>query len=55
MTSGELKLSKAEWRQVSDIAAQIDWARYSAGRYAHLEAGLSDRAAAALHQLLRVM
>jgi hypothetical protein len=55
MISGELKLSKAEWRQVSDIAAQIDWARYSPDRYAHLEASLSDRTAAALHQLLRLM
>ncbi|HEU0311668.1 MAG TPA: hypothetical protein VFR36_10660 [Sphingomicrobium sp.] len=55
MTRSELRLTKAEWRQVSDVAAQIDWARYSTGRYAHIEAALSDRTAAALHQLLRVM
>ena len=55
MTSSELKLSKAEWRQVSDIASQIDWARHSADRHARLEADLNDRTSAALHQLLRVM
>jgi hypothetical protein len=53
MTSSELRLSKDEWRQVSDVAARIDWARYSPTRYNHLEAGFSDRTAAALHQLLR--
>ena len=56
MTSAALKLSKAEWRQVSDIAAQFDWARHQAGsRFAAIEAGLSDRASTALHQLLRFM
>ena len=55
MTSGELKLSKSEWRQLSDVASRIDWARYSAGRDDRLEADLGDRASAALHQLLRVM
>jgi hypothetical protein len=55
MEGNAIKLSKSEWRQVSGIAAQIDWARYSSDRYAHLEAGLSDRTAAALHQLLRLM
>ena len=54
MASSALRLSKSEWRQVSDIAARIDWVRYSPERYSALEAGLSDRAAAALHQLLRV-
>ena len=53
MASSAMRLSRAEWRQVSGIAAQIDWARYSPGRYAALESGLSDRTAAALHQLLR--
>ena len=56
MASGSLKLSKSEWRHVSDIAAQIDWVRYSAAtRYAELEAGLDGRTASALRQLLRVM
>lgn len=55
MTSSELKLSKAEWRQVSDVASRIDWARHSADGYDSLEADLSDRASAALHLLLRVM
>lgn len=55
MASSALRLSKDEWRQVSDIATQIDWARYSPDRYAHLEASLSDRVAAALHQLLGSM
>lgn len=56
MTSAALKLSKAEWREVSDIAAQFDWARHEAGnRFAAIEAGLNDRAAAALRQLLRFM
>ena len=55
MTTSELKLSKAEWRQVSDIASQIDWARHSIDRHARLEVDLSDRASAALHQLLRLM
>ena len=56
MASSTLKMSKSEWRQVSDIAAQIDWARYSAAaRYAELESGLNDRTASALRQLLRVM
>ena len=55
MASSALRLSKSEWRQVSDIAARIDWARYSPTRYAALEASLSDRTAAALHQLLRSM
>ena len=55
MTGSELKLSRAEWRQVSDVASRIDWARYSADRHARLEADLSDRTSAALHQLLRVM
>lgn len=56
MTSGSLKLSKSEWRHVSDVAAKIDWARYSAAsRYAQLEADFDDRTASALRQLLRVM
>jgi hypothetical protein len=56
MTNGSLKLSKSEWRHVSDVAAQIDWVRYSAAaRYAELETGLDDRTASALRQLLRVM
>ena len=55
MTSAALKLSKAEWRQVSGIAAQIDWARHAVGDQAALEAGLTDRTAAALRQLLRLM
>lgn len=55
MTSSDLKLSKAEWRQVADIAARIDWGRHSPEAHTHLEAGLNDRAAAALHQLLRLM
>lgn len=55
MASSALRLSKAEWRQVSDIAARMDWARHSAAGQPALEAGLSDRAAAALHQLLRLM
>jgi len=56
MPTGSLKLSKSEWRQVSDIAARIDWARYSAAhRYAEIEAGLDGRTASALRQLLRVM
>ena len=56
MASGSLKLSKSEWRHVSDIAAHIDWARYSAAtRYAELEAGLDGLTASALRQLLRVM
>ena len=56
MPTGSLKLSKSEWRQVSDIAARIDWARYSAAaRYAEIETGLDDRTASALRQLLRVM
>ena len=55
MTNSALRLSKAEWRQVSDVAARIDWARYSAAtRYAELESGLDDRTALALRQLLRV-
>ena len=56
MANSSLKLSKSEWRHVSDVAAKIDWARYSASdRYAELEAGLDDRTASALRQLLRVM
>ena len=56
MPNGQLKLSKSEWRQVSDIAARIDWARYSAAaRYAEIETGLDDCTASALRQLLRVM
>lgn len=56
MANGSLKLSKAEWRHVSDVAARIDWARYSAAtRYAELETSLDDRTASALRQLLRVM
>lgn len=54
MTSGALRLSKAEWRQVSGIVAGIDWTRHGS-RESGLEAGLSDRAAAALQQLLRLM
>ena len=54
MTSSALKLSKAEWRQVSDIAAGIDWTRHGRG-YSGLDADLSDRAATALRQLLRLM
>lgn len=54
MAGTAVRLSRAEWRQVSDTAAQIDWARYSPGRYAALEAGLGERGAAALHQLLRI-
>ena len=47
-------LSKAEWRQVADIAATIDWASYSAGRYRDvIDAGLNDRSADALRLLLR--
>ena len=55
MATSALRLSKSEWRQVSDIAAQLDWARHSASRQPALETGLSDRAAAALNQLLRLM
>ena len=54
MAGSAPRLSRSEWRQVSDIASRLDWARYSPDRYAALEAGLNDRAAAALHQLLRV-
>ena len=47
-------LSKAEWRQVADIAANIDWASYSAGRHrGGIDAGLNDRTADALRLLLR--
>ena len=49
-----LKLSRAEWRQVSGIAAGIDWTRHGRG-YAGLDAGLGDRAAIALQQLLRLV
>lgn len=52
IASTAMRLSRAEWRQVSGIAAQIDWARFSPGRYAALQSGLGDRTAAALHQLL---
>lgn len=56
MASSALRLSKSEWRHVADVAAHIDWARYSAAnRYAELEADLDDRTATALRQLLRVM
>ena len=55
MTSGVMSLSKTEWRQVSGIAARIDWARHASDQYAALEDGLSDRAAMALRQLLRLM
>lgn len=53
MTNDAIQLSKSEWRQVADVAARIDWARYTPGRYAALEAGLTDRSQIALHQLLR--
>lgn len=28
MAGSAMRLSRAEWRQVSGIAAQIDWARF---------------------------
>ena len=56
MASAALKLSKDEWRQVSHIAASLDWSRHApGGRNAAIEAGLSDRAATALRQLLRLV
>lgn len=56
MATSAPRLSRGEWRHVSDIAARIDWARYSAAsRYPELEAGLDDRTAWALRQLLRVI
>lgn len=54
MISNSVKLSKGEWRQVSGIAAQLDWARHSAD-FRNVEAGLDDRTSTALHQLLRFL
>jgi hypothetical protein len=56
MISNSLKLSKSEWRQVSDIAGEIDWSRHGADfRNAELNGGLDGRTSAALHQLLRYL
>ena len=56
MISNSVRLSKSEWRQVSGIAAQMNWARHSADfRNAEFAADLDNRTATALNQLLRFL
>ena len=51
------RISKSEWQQVSQVAAGLDWSRISLQKQhdVAVAAGLNDRTAAALQQLLRVV